>query len=177
MDEKFQVRVPLQAKLSDRFQLARFARLDRREHNRIMYQVTQESVSRAGQNGGTAEQILAFLTRITNNQLPLKVMESIRAWESRFGGAKLEQATLLRLKNRPCWPKFIATRNCARCWASRLAPPLFSSPPKTPPECASFSWNWLLILRARFLNQCSVQTTFQKADFSAFLTSKPAFRR
>jgi hypothetical protein len=99
VDEKYQVRVPLQAKLYDRFQLARFALLERREHNRMMYKITQDSVSRAVQNGVTAEQILAFLTRVTNNQLPLKVMESIRTWEARYSGAKLEQVTLLRLKD------------------------------------------------------------------------------
>ncbi|RMF04933.1 MAG: hypothetical protein D6768_02030, partial [Chloroflexi bacterium] len=99
VDDKFQVRVPAQASLYDRFQLARFAEFDQRTDRQAVYRITRASLNRALKNGVTAEQILAFLTRVTNNQIPLRVVERLRAWGGRFSSAKIEQATLLRLKN------------------------------------------------------------------------------
>ena len=99
VDDKFQVRVPIQASLYDRFQLARFAELYQRESNRTMYKITQASMSKALRNGVTHEQITAFLTRSTNNQIPLKVVESLRNWGTRYGTVKLENATLIRLQD------------------------------------------------------------------------------
>jgi hypothetical protein len=98
-DSHFQVRVPTQASLYDRFQLARFAVLDHREEKRAAYQITQASISRAVKNGVTPDQIIAFLTRTTNNRIPLKVVEAIRAWGTRHATVQIEQATLLRLKD------------------------------------------------------------------------------
>lgn len=99
VDDKFQVWVPVQASLYDRFQLARFAQFDQRTERRTIYQMTRSSLNRALKNGVTPEQIQAFLTRVTNNQIPLRVVERLRAWGTRYGGAKIEQATLLRLQN------------------------------------------------------------------------------
>ena len=94
----FQVQVPVQGSLYDRFQLARFATLDRREENRVVYIITQASVGRALRNGIEVDQMVAFLARATNNQTPLKVVETLRAWGKRQGATKLERVTLLRLK-------------------------------------------------------------------------------
>ena len=99
VDDNFQVRVPDSASLYDRFQLARFAEQVQRETNRTIYQITQTSISRALKNGVTPDQIIAFLTRVTNNRIPLKVVETTRAWGTRRATVQLEQATLLRLKN------------------------------------------------------------------------------
>lgn len=99
LDENFRVRVPAQSSLYDRFQLARIAILEQRENKRATYQITRASVGRALQNGVTPDQITAFLTRATNNQAPLKVIETLRTWSSRFGAVKLEQAVLLRVED------------------------------------------------------------------------------
>ena len=99
VDNKFQVRVPHYAILYDRFQLARFAELAQHESNRTIYRITQASISRALRNGVTHEQITAFLTRATNNQIPLKVVEALRNWGTRYGTVKLENATLIRLED------------------------------------------------------------------------------
>ena len=64
-----------------------------------MYLITQASISRALRNGVTHDQITAFLTRATNNQIPLKVVESLRNWGTRYGTVKLENATLIRLQD------------------------------------------------------------------------------
>jgi len=99
LDDKFRVRVPAQASLYDRFQLARIATLEQRENGRAVYLITRDSIGRALKNGVTPDQITAFLTRATNNQTPLKVVETLRAWGTRFGTVKLEQATLLRFSD------------------------------------------------------------------------------
>jgi hypothetical protein len=97
VDEKLRVRVPHQANLLDRFQVARFAELSQREENRMIYLITQPSVARALQNGVTHNQITAFLNRVTDNQLPLKVVDELRRWGTRMGTVKLENVSLLRL--------------------------------------------------------------------------------
>jgi hypothetical protein len=99
VNNKFFVRVPAQASLYDRFQLARLAELDRRENDRAIYHITRASLNRAAKNGVTPDQITAFLTRATNNQIPLKVVETLRAWGTHYGTAKLEQAMILHLKD------------------------------------------------------------------------------
>jgi hypothetical protein len=99
VDHNFYVQAPKQASLYDRFQLARFAELERYGEQRTIYKITPATVRRALQNGVTSDQITAFLARVTNNQTPLKVVETIRAWGSRHASVRLEQATLLRLKH------------------------------------------------------------------------------
>jgi hypothetical protein len=98
-DNNFCVHVPSHANLYDRFQLARFAQLDRYESSRAIYRVDQTSIARALRNGVTTDQITAFLTRVTNSQTPLKVIETIRTWGARHDTVKLEQVVLLRLKH------------------------------------------------------------------------------
>ncbi len=99
VDANFYAYVPLQASLYDRFQLARFAQLERREKNRAVYCITQASVSRALKNGVMADQITAFLARATDNQTPLKVVETLLTWGTRQNTVRLEPATLLRVKD------------------------------------------------------------------------------
>jgi hypothetical protein len=98
-DNNFYVHMPAQASLYDRFQLARFAELDDRDSGRAIYHITRTSVNHALKNGVTTDQITAFLTRATNNQTPLKVVETLRAWGARYATAQLEPVTLLRLKH------------------------------------------------------------------------------
>ena len=104
VDNSLSVRVSAHVSLYDRFQLARFAELERREGKRVLYRITRASISRALKNGVLPDQIMAFLTRATNNQIPLKAVEAVRTWGARHATAKLEQATLLRLQDE----KFIA---------------------------------------------------------------------
>ena len=97
VDSKLQIRITPDVSLFDRFQVARFAQLDRLEDDLVYYKITQSSVSRALKNGVTHDQIMAFLTRATNNQIPLKVVETLREWGTRFGTARLEQVTILQI--------------------------------------------------------------------------------
>lgn len=93
----FNVRVPREASLYDRFQLARFAQLVRREEKQLIYQITRESYHKALEQSITLEQILAFLARATKAQTPLAVVEAMRNWDRRSGAVKLERLTVLRV--------------------------------------------------------------------------------
>jgi hypothetical protein len=99
VDANFLAQVLPNTSLYDRFQLARFTTLERREPDRIIYRLTQTSVGKALRNGVTAEQMVAFLARATNNRTPLKVVETLRIWGNRQDTARIEQTALLRLKN------------------------------------------------------------------------------
>jgi len=99
VDHNFSVHLPSRASLYDRFQLARFAQMERYDHGRVSYKISQASVARAFRNGVTSDQITAFLARVTNNQAPLKVIETIRNWSSRYATVRLEQVVLLHLKH------------------------------------------------------------------------------
>ena len=99
VDDHFRAHVSPEASLYDRFQLARFAELDQRDRDRVTYRITRSGVGRALRNGVMPDQIVAFLARATNNQTPLKVVETVRTWGARQGTAKIEPATLLRLKH------------------------------------------------------------------------------
>jgi hypothetical protein len=98
VDSNFYAHVPARASLYDRFQLARFAELEQREPRQTIYHITQASINHAFKNGVAADQITTFLARATDNQTPLKVVESILTWGARQNTVRLEQATLLRVK-------------------------------------------------------------------------------
>ncbi len=93
----FQVVVSANGNLYDRFQLARFANLDRREQEQTRYYLTPTSISRAIQHGITPDQITAFLTRASHHQAPTEVLETLQIWAARPGTVRLEQVVLLHL--------------------------------------------------------------------------------
>lgn len=96
----FKVQLPADINLYDRFQLARFAQLDQRTANTISYQITPRSITQARQNGITIDQIMAFLKRVSNHQLPPIVAEGLQNWANRWGTIRLQEVVLLHL-NRP----------------------------------------------------------------------------
>ena len=134
INNNLQVRVPAQASLYDRFQLARFAELDLREANRVLYKITQASINRAIKNGVTPDQITAFLTRVTNNQIPLKAVEAIRIWGTRHATVKLEQATLLRLKSATVAAELRQHPQLSPLLGEALNPDTLIIPPANVPE-------------------------------------------
>lgn len=96
----FRVRVPHAASLYDRFQLARFAELQRREKKQTIYQITRQSYRRAQEQSIALEQILAFLKRATQHQVPLALSDALQTWDQQLGAVKIERLTVLRV-NRP----------------------------------------------------------------------------
>jgi hypothetical protein len=99
VDDNLRVHVRPAVSLYDRFQLARFATLEKYNGDRILYRIEQDSVMQALRNGISAEQIINFLNRTTDNRTPLPVMDLLRHWEQRRSTVKIERPTLLRLKD------------------------------------------------------------------------------
>ena len=95
----FVVRVPKAASLYDRFQLARFAHFLRREVDHSVYQISQSSYRQAQTQSITLEQILAFLNRVTKQQVPLALSDALQRWDKQIGAVKLETLTLLRVNH------------------------------------------------------------------------------
>lgn len=134
VDSNFYAHVPARASLYDRFQLARFADLDRREQDRVIYHITRASVNRALRNGVTADQIAAFLARATNNQTPLKVVETLRAWGSRRATVILERATLLRVEREDITDELRRHPVLGPLLGEQLSPRVFLVPAKNVAE-------------------------------------------
>ncbi len=105
--QDFSVRVPANASLYDRFQLARFARLLRREAEQVIYQIDRQSYRDALEQSITVEQVLAFLNRATRSQTPLALLESLRRWDQRSGAVKLEHLTALRVNQDDMLPELL----------------------------------------------------------------------
>ncbi|RME75919.1 MAG: hypothetical protein D6784_06985 [Chloroflexi bacterium] len=120
VDKQFRVLVPPEASLYDRFQLGRFAGLEKRGPDRVVYRITQASVSRALRNGVAAEQMVAFLNRVTDNQTPLAVVEALHRWEARRDSVRLENVTILRVKH----PRLLAELRGDPSLAPLLGEPL-----------------------------------------------------
>ena len=95
----FIVRVPHQASLFDRFQLARFAALQRREELRTIYQISRQSYLTALEQQITLEQIQAFLGRATRAQVPLALVEAMHNWGRRRDSVRLESLIVLRVSD------------------------------------------------------------------------------
>ncbi len=122
VDTNFYAVVPARASLYDRFQLARFAQLERREPERAVYRISQASVSRALKNGVAADQITTFLARATHNQTPLKVIETVLAWGARQNTARLEPVTLLRLSQPELLTELRQHPSLGRCLGEVINP-------------------------------------------------------
>lgn len=128
VDNNFLAYIPAHASLYDRFQLARFAELERRESNRVVYQISRASVGRAMRNGVTVDQIVTFLARATNNRTPLKVVENLRTWGQRRDTVQLERTTLLRLKHETLATELRQHPSLGKLLGERVGPTAFLIP-------------------------------------------------
>jgi hypothetical protein len=96
MRDDFLVQVTADASLYDRFQLARFADRVERAGDAVVYRISPRGVNLVGKQGVSAEQINAFLMRVTRQQVPQRVLDAIARWQ-KSGAARLERALVLHL--------------------------------------------------------------------------------
>jgi hypothetical protein len=95
--EDFSLRVPLDASLYTRFQLARFADLLGREADGVRYRLSPQGLARAQGDGITPDQISAFLTRASGGRVHKKVLDDLRSWGERSGSVRLETGVVLHV--------------------------------------------------------------------------------
>lgn len=94
--DDFSVRVPLDASLYDRFQLARFADYVARDGETFVYRIAPAGVNLVGKQGVNAAQIGGFLMRATGRQVPQQVLDALARWQ-KAGAARLERALVLHV--------------------------------------------------------------------------------
>ncbi|MCD6520455.1 MAG: helicase-associated domain-containing protein [Anaerolineae bacterium] len=93
--EDFTVSIPLENTLYERYQLERFAEWQAQDGEAI-YRITAESIWRSQNAGIKVEQILNFLRRISQGQVPPVVVRALRAWGGRFGRVFVRRVLLLQ---------------------------------------------------------------------------------
>ena len=95
VESDFQVLAPREASLHHRFQLARFAELERRDVVSI-YRITRESIWRALDGGIPIGSIVSFLQRASRGKAPQNVLRTLGDWARRHGEIQLERSAVLR---------------------------------------------------------------------------------
>ena len=88
--------VPPDASAYDRVRLERLARWTGRQGGDDLFQIDAESIWRAVNEGITAEQITAFLSRASRRPLPPAAVEAIGRYVDSCGRVSLHQAILLQ---------------------------------------------------------------------------------
>ncbi len=97
VDDNCTVRVPADASLYDRFQLARFADLVQRGADGVTYRISPVSLARARRQGISAEQVSSFLARVVGQPLPPKAAEAMQRWHKQGSTIRLERGVILRV--------------------------------------------------------------------------------
>jgi hypothetical protein len=98
--DDFRVRLSVENSQYERYQLERFA-LWEGQDNEAVYRITPESVWHSQNADIKVEQILAFLTRISGDQVPQPVLLNLQAWGGRFGRVSIQRAAVLRAVDEP----------------------------------------------------------------------------
>jgi hypothetical protein len=96
VDEDLTVSIDLADSLYERYQLERFAEWQEQEDERAHYRITADSVWQSQNAGVKAEQMIAFLRRISGEHVPISVVAALRAWAERFGQATIRRAAILQ---------------------------------------------------------------------------------
>jgi len=119
----FEVLVPEDAALIDRYHLERIAHLKRWDRVST-YVITRESVQRALRGGSEIERIVAFLERVSGKPLPANVAYTLREWGAKFGEVVLRRAELLQTRDEQLLQELQAQPELAAYLDEILAPTL-----------------------------------------------------
>jgi hypothetical protein len=93
----FRVEVPAPVNLYTRFQLERFADLERAEP--CYYRLTVGGLGRGLAQGIRIEQLLTFLEQASQESVPADVADQLRVWARRSGQVRMEETVLLTVKS------------------------------------------------------------------------------
>jgi len=93
VDKDMTVHISLADSMYDRYQLERFAEWEEQTEEAV-YRITSESLWRGMQTDIRVDQILGFLRRVTGQDVPSEVEETLRAWE-KHGRAALSATIIL----------------------------------------------------------------------------------
>jgi hypothetical protein len=94
--DDFAVILPLANTLYERYQLERLADWESQDARQAHYRITAEAIWRSQNAGIKMEQVLRFLERITDNQVPTVVRMTLQAWGGRFGRVFIRKQIVLQ---------------------------------------------------------------------------------
>lgn len=97
VDADLTARAPAGGSLYDRFQLARIAEWQA-SGEVFVYRITPASLGRALGQDIRLNQVMAFLKRVTGDQLPPQAIETLRGRAGRYGEVRLIRAAVLETK-------------------------------------------------------------------------------
>ena len=95
VNDDFTMTIPLVGSLYERYQLERFSEWQAQD-TVATYRITAESIWESQNAGIKIEQILAFLKRISQDQVAPVVARTLQAWGGRFGRVTLRRTVLLQ---------------------------------------------------------------------------------
>lgn len=129
LDAPFEVeadgRVKVAAHLRfERFQLARVADFVSLGDDVFTYRLTPSSLARAQEQGIPARRAMEFLEKTAGKPLPPSAARAITRWGERGPEARLEQATLLRVKDAVILDKLLELAEIRKLEVERIAPTL-----------------------------------------------------
>jgi hypothetical protein len=120
--EDLTVSIDLADSLYERYQLERFAEWQGQEDGRARYRITADSVWRSQNAGVKAEQMIAFLRRISGERLPVAVVGTVRAWARRFGQATIRRAAILQTVDQRTMEQIMAHPGLAELVGEAIKP-------------------------------------------------------
>jgi hypothetical protein len=120
--EDLTVSIDLADSLYERYQLERFAEWQGQEGGRAHYRITADSVWRSQNAGIKAEQMIAFLRRISGDRVPVAVVGSLRAWAGRFGQATIRRAAILQTVDHRTMEQIMARPGLAELVGEAIKP-------------------------------------------------------
>jgi len=81
-----------------RYQLSRFCEWDEPKADQFRYHVTPASLTRAKEQGLTAEQLLALLAKHADAGIPPALVEALKRWEKHGSEARAETQVVLKVR-------------------------------------------------------------------------------
>lgn len=108
----------------ERFQLARVADFVFMDEDGFAYRITPSSLARAQEQGIPAKRVAEFLERTAGKPLPPSAARAITRWGERGAEARLEQVTLLRVKEAGILDRLLDLPDMRKLDVERIAPTL-----------------------------------------------------
>ncbi|MFH1085581.1 MAG: helicase-associated domain-containing protein [Chloroflexota bacterium] len=98
LDDGLHLTIPLENTLYERYQLERFAEWQA-QGSEATYLITEDSVWRGYNAEIEVEQMLGFLGRITQTQVPEAAQHTLRAWAARLGRVTIRRLFILQAQD------------------------------------------------------------------------------
>ncbi len=105
-----------------RYQIARFCEWEKIEKDRFTFRVSPKSLEEAKKNGLTADAFIGMLKRSNRRELPLKLIQAIKNWDTGHVQASIYHASILTVQDPKTIDRLLENRDTSRWILQRLNP-------------------------------------------------------